>query len=149
METSKGPTMFTLWFKSFIFLQQQSFSSSSNRFVDSPFRLHDLNYEAWISPGLCPPLLVPQSSTHFLLWLHCSVCAKCSRLPLVERIVYSADHGQPSKGIPLEMCGMVLQFISLKTAWITGPRVNLDKFERKLLIFHLDCEKCLYRALYD
>ena len=27
-------------------------------------------------------LIVPQSSTHFLLWLHCSVCAKCSRCHL-------------------------------------------------------------------
>ena len=54
-------------------------------------------------------------------------------LPLVERIVYSADHGQPC--IPLEMCGLVLNFRSLKTAWIIGPRVNLDKFDRKLLNF--------------
>ena len=47
METSNGWTMFTLRFRSFIFLQQQSFSSS-NRFIDSPFRLHDLSNEAWI-----------------------------------------------------------------------------------------------------
>ena len=33
--------------RSFIFLQQPSFSSS-NRFIDSPFRLHDLSNKAWI-----------------------------------------------------------------------------------------------------
>ena len=50
----------------------------------------------------------------------------------------------------LEICGLVLNFQSLKTAWIIGPRVNLDKFDRKQLnIFHLDCEKCLYKALFD
>ena len=48
------------------------------------------------------------------------------------------------------MCGLVLKFLSLKTAWIIGPRVNPDKFDRKLLnLFHLDCEKCLYKALFD
>ena len=48
------------------------------------------------------------------------------------------------------MCGLVPKFQSLKTAWIIGPRVNLDKLDRKLLnLFHLDCEKCLYKALFD
>ena len=32
--------------------------------------------------------------------------------------------------------------MSLKTAWIIGPRVNPDKFEGKLLNFyHIDCDK--------
>ena len=64
-----------------------------------------------------------------------------------KECLYSADHGQPC--ISLEMCGLVLKFLSLKTAWIIGPGVNLDKFERKLLNFyHLDCDKCLYKALF-
>ena len=51
---------------------------------------------------------------------------------------------------PLKCGELVLKFLSLKTAWIIGPRVVLDKFERKLLnCFHLNCDKCLYKALFD
>ena len=66
-------------------IQKLHFSSTTEFFFQQSFYWFTFP-AAW--PQLRKPesssshLIVPQSSTHFLLWLHCSVCAKCSRCHL-------------------------------------------------------------------
>ena len=85
-------------------IQKLHFSSTTEFFFQQSFYWFTFP-AAWpqyrsLNPGLYPPLIVPQSSTHFLLWLHCSVCAKCSRCHLqrgLSTVLIMANLAYPLK----------------------------------------------------